>query len=363
MTDQVTDQLGKSPETISSTPEAQLSVDEKARQELQGKQKAEVQQVTVENIKSKSEVIEQSSTNRAELTTPMAEKSTTISNAPSGGQAGSSAPEKSFGTKFKEFFSGAFGKIKEFFGVIGTKISEFFGKIFGKKKDAQSSMPSPSPSDTAPITPDKSVERNPGSWKAAVESEAKRLGIEPAFAFAIVTVEAGKNGLNSNGTPVIRFEPHVFNDQLAKRGVHEKHGKWGSSTLNNRNVDGVSCEGGQANEQACLQKAISINKEAAYNSISMGLGQIMGFNSASAGYPSAESMYQSFSASGGGEVEQIKGMFKLLENNKGHLNAARNKDFTTFARLYNGSGRVAYYSNALQNAYRANGGGSNSAIA
>lgn len=277
--------------------------------------------------------------------------------------APSPTPAKGFGDKLKDFFTS-----------FSEKIKLFFAKIFNKKAPEETlASTTPTPTNSASPAQNGSQEKAPDgskeSWRAAVHSEAKRLGIEPAFAMAIVVVEAGKKGLDKNGMPLIRFEAHIFNQQLANRGVKEKHGGWGNSTLSGRNVDGVSCEGGQANEQACFQKAISINKDAAYNSISMGLGQIMGFNAASTGYSSAENMYNSFSASGGGEPEQIKGMFKFLENNKVHLNAARNNDFSTFARVYNGaklgSAKHAQYTSALQNAYRSSGGngGGNMAVA
>jgi len=263
------------------------------------------------------------------------------------------APEKSFGDKIKDFF-------KDFF----ASISGFFSKLFGKKPETPTVAPAPSPTGTPSVTPSPRVETGGReNWRAVINSEAQRLGIEPAFAMAIITVEAGKVGLTSDGKPVIRFEPHVFNKQLASRGI-EKHGGWGSSTLTGRNVDGVSCEGGQANEHACFQKALQINKDAAYNSMSMGLGQIMGFNAGTAGYPSAENMFQSFSAGGGGEVEQIKAMFRLIEKTPAQLSACRRKDFGAFTRAYNGSSPgsdlYARYVSGMQNAYAKNGGGTSS---
>jgi len=177
---------------------------------------------------------------------------------------------------------------------------------------------------------------------------------------SIVNVEAGLQGLQEGGRPTIRFEAHVFNAQLKKHGIQEAHGKWGASTLVGRNVDGVSCEGGQGAEQACFAKALSINKEAAYESISMGLGQIMGFNSSLVGFSSAEDMYNHFSAGGGGEPEQIRAMFKLIERVPAQLKAARNKDFGAFAQAYNGAkvgtAKNEQYTAALRKSYLINGG-------
>lgn len=264
-------------------------------------------------------------------------------------------PPKAAGTmdKIKEFFSKISAGFAAFFKQFTDKIGEMTGKLFGKKTETK----------TVSTAPEKANSSNE-SWKEIIDTEAKRIGIEPAFAYAVITTEVGPNkkGLNEDGTPVIRFEPHVFNSQLASKGINEKHGKWGASTLSGRNVDGVSCEGGQPNEHACLRKAMEINKDAALRSVSMGMGQLMGFNHGLAGYGSAEEMFNKFSKNGGGEAEQIRAMFKLIENTKPILNAARNKDFGAFTRAYNGSkpGSDLYnrYVSSMQNAYAKNGGGS-----
>lgn len=272
-------------------------------------------------------------------------------------------PPKSSGPidKIKDFFSKISAGFAAFFKKFTDKIGEFTTKIKEKFTGKKST-----PDSTVKTTPERTGS-GPEAWKPVVEEEAKRLGIEPAFAYAIVTVEAGKKGINDDGSTVIRFEPHVFNSQLSAKGINQKHGKWGSSTLSGRNVDGVSCEGGQANEHACLKKAMEINKDAALRSISMGMGQIMGFNHNLSGYSSAEEMYNKFSKNAGGEAEQIRAMFKLIENTKPILNAARRKDFGAFTSAYNGSkpGSDLYnrYVNGMRNAYAKNGGTGQSANA
>jgi hypothetical protein len=97
----------------------------------------------------------------------------------------------------------------------------------------------------------------------------------------------------------------------------------------------------------------------------------MGFNHQLAGYSSPQEMYEAFSAQGGGESAQIKGMFKFIESQKHILNAARNGDYGAFTRGYNGSkpgsGLYAKYTTALSNAdqrYAARGyGGSTDQMA
>ena len=274
-------------------------------------------------------------------------------------------PEKK-GTmdQIKEFFTKMWGPIGALLGSIGDKLKDWFSKIFNSK-DAVYVPTSNSPSASSTFSAIEKSNSNE-SWQSTISAEAKRLGIQEAFAKAIVNVEAGKSGLNPDGTLKIRFEAHVFNNQLSQRGIKEKHGAWGSSTLNGRNVDGVSCEGGQGNEHACFKKAMEINKEAALNSISMGLGQIMGFNASASGYSSAEEMFNRFSGTAGGEPEQIRAMFRLIEKSPGMLSAARSCDFNRFSAAYNGAKigtpKNADYSSKLMAAYQSNGGSSGSVI-
>lgn len=364
----VANQPGKSPETAPQTPKLQLSPEEQARLNLEAQQKIEIARAAHEQAEAKAKAVEASGAKRADvIAAPLATPSTP---ATTPAATPTPAPDKPFRDKIKDFFGDAFGKFKDFFDSLSTKFSSFFDKLF-KKKEALAATPSPSntpapapgSSPASPSVPEtakatSSLEKGKNSWKPVIESEAKRLGIEPAFAYAIIQVEAGKNGLNASGKPIIRFEAHVFNNQLAKHGHREKHGSWGASTLVGRKVDGVSCEGGQGAENACLQKALEIDKEAAYSSVSMGLGQIMGFNSNLVGYSNAENMYNSFSSGGGGEEEQLKAMFKLIERSPHILQAARNKDFGAFTRGYNGAtaGTPHYnqYVANLQAAYRSN---------
>lgn len=229
----------------------------------------------------------------------------------------------------------------------------------------RSSGPRIVPSSSPSTSPRETVNYS-GDIDQIIIAEAQRLGIRPSFAKAIIEVESGQKGLNSDGTPVIRMEPHIFNGNSPSHA-----GGWGKSRLTGRHIDNVSCEGGQAHEHACFNRALQIDPKAAYRSISVGRGQIMGFNHQLAGYSSPQEMYEAFSAQGGGEAAQIKGMFKFIESQKHILNAARNGDHGAFTRGYNGSkpgsGLYSKYTTALSNAdqrYAAKGyGGSSSQMA
>lgn len=89
---------------------------------------------------------------------------------------------------------------------------------------------------------------------------------------------------------------------------------------------------GGVKEYERLQEAIALNREAALNSASWGIGQMMGFNSGLAGFPSVEDMVNVMQD---GEDGQLTAVGKFLRAKKLHLPLARH-DWSRFARGYNG---------------------------
>jgi hypothetical protein len=81
-------------------------------------------------------------------------------------------------------------------------------------------------------------------------------------------------------------------------------------------------------------------------SISMGMPQIMGFNHKRIGYKSVKKMFDSFARS---ERSQIIGLFDFMGGRNSKMTKAlRQKDFSTFARLYNGPGKAAEYAGRIK---------------
>jgi nitrate reductase NapE component len=167
---------------------------------------------------------------------------------------------------------------------------------------------------------------------------AVKLGIEPAVALAVFSVESGKLGaFGSDGRMVIRFEPHIF-----RRRSKKYTGKTLAVPADHR---------GQAAEHRTFEKAAALHRRSALESISMGIGQIMGFNHKDAGYPNAEAQWTAFNQS---EVAQIRGFFRFVEQNQGGvlLRAAKKKDFIEFAHVYNGCKRpCSAYAPKMKAAY------------
>ena len=96
-----------------------------------------------------------------------------------------------------------------------------------------------------------------------------------------------------------------------------------------------------------LSKAILIDEELAYRSISMGGFQILGRNFILAGFNSATEMYESFLSD---ENSQIEAFLNFLSD--GMIQALRDLNWKVFARLYNGSGyRKNKYDTKLEKAF------------
>src|SRR5207249_9928909 len=106
--------------------------------------------------------------------------------------------------------------------------------------------------------------------------------------------------------------------------------KFDSSDISNASPGGYGATG--AHQYDRLAAAIEKNRTAALQSASWGLGQMMGKNSAAAGFRNVEDMVTAMSDS---EAAQLAAMARFLV--AGKLRASlQAHDWTTFARGYNG---------------------------
>lgn len=176
------------------------------------------------------------------------------------------------------------------------------------------------------------------------EELAKSSGLEVALIKAVEKVEGNSIGFRSDGKLLMAFEGHIFWNQLKKKG-------YDVDSLAKSNEDILYpkwCNKYLSNEYIRLEKATAIDEDAALNSASWGGFQIMGFNYKSCGYDSVKSMIDDFSKS---EYNQLVGFIKFLTNTN-IIQYLRSKDWTSFARRYNGPGSVDIYSKKLASAYK-----------
>lgn len=184
--------------------------------------------------------------------------------------------------------------------------------------------------------------------------------VDPRVAAAVLAVESGGAAFSADGRLVIRFENHIFKGKLGDDALyaahfsHDQDKPWMGHNWR-PNAGGPwrpTHTGNQADEWAAYAFAKTLNAEAATQALGMGAAQIMGFNHARVGYPSAQAMLSAF----GNEAAQIVAFLNYLLSDPALWAAVRAKDWRTIALLYNGSGQVDYYAGLLQQAYARLGG-------
>jgi hypothetical protein len=168
---------------------------------------------------------------------------------------------------------------------------------------------------------------------------AKELNIEVAAVKAVNEVESRGMGF-VNDFPVILFERHIFWKRLKKHGINP------SSHVTSANKDILSQESGgytrSANEIKRLDRAQQIHKQAALESASWGLFQIMGYHWKVLGYESIEDFVMRMKK---GEVEHLQAFVRYINVNRLASTLQLKTDeenltlsnFEAFARRYNGA--------------------------
>lgn len=164
------------------------------------------------------------------------------------------------------------------------------------------------------------------------EACAKSLKIPVATLKGVVAVEAAGSGFDAKNRPKILFEPHVFYARLkgnksklnsaVRRGL--AYARWGAQPYPRTSEENYHR----------LIDAMQIDSDAALESASWGLAQIMGYNHASAGYASAEDMVTDFMKD---EDNQLEAFCRLIDawNLEDEL---QRRDAAGFALKYNGKG-------------------------
>ncbi len=172
----------------------------------------------------------------------------------------------------------------------------------------------------------------------SIERVASVHGIDPAALKAVVEVES--NGvvfadIDGKEMPIIRFEGHYF-DRLVTASRREEARRLG---LASPNVGGVKNPASQKARWQLLGRAMTIDKQAALESTSFGVGQVMGSHWKALGYPTVIDLFE---ASRSGVEGQVDLMVRFIKTNN-LLGALGRKDWAGFARGYNGP---AYKKNA-----------------
>jgi hypothetical protein len=185
-----------------------------------------------------------------------------------------------------------------------------------------------------------------------ITAAARELDIEPAALLAVADVESGGQPyavIRGKKEPLIRFEGHYFDRRLSG-GKRERARRAGLASP----VPGaVRNPSGQAARWRLLTRAEAIDREAARESVSWGLGQVMGAHWKMLGYASVHSFVA--------EVrESVRGQARVMARfiAEGNIeDALKRHDWTAFARGYNGPMFARHaYARRIEEAFVAYGG-------
>lgn len=151
------------------------------------------------------------------------------------------------------------------------------------------------------------------------------LGVSEPEVWAVLTVETRGFGFFHNRRPQILFERHIFH--RLTEGKYDNQ----DSGISNSSPGGYI---GGPGEYKRLEKAISLGREAALQSASWGIGQVMGFNYKVTGFNSVEEMVTAMVKN---EDSQLQAVANFIKTNN-LAGALQRQSWASFARGYNGRG-------------------------
>ncbi|MGV1099094.1 N-acetylmuramidase domain-containing protein [Thiovibrio sp. JS02] len=156
-----------------------------------------------------------------------------------------------------------------------------------------------------------------------MEQVCKTLEVTEPEIWAVLTVETRGFGFLKDRRPQILFERHIF--QRLTKGKHAP----GNAEISNARPGGYT---GGSGEYARLEMAMRLDRKAALESASWGIGQIMGFNYKVAGFASIDAMIAAMVED---ENSQLLATANFISG-KGLAGALQRRNWVSFARGYNG---------------------------
>lgn len=151
-----------------------------------------------------------------------------------------------------------------------------------------------------------------------------QIGGNKEALWSILQVETRGFGFFPDRRPKILYERHIFHGRTGGRfdGV--------APDLSNEEPGGYSSG---ANEYTRLKRAMLLDRNAALESASWGLGQVMGFNAVKIGYASAEAMISAFAVN---EAAQLWGCVDFIKATPALKAAYLARQWNKVALFYNG---------------------------
>jgi hypothetical protein len=164
-----------------------------------------------------------------------------------------------------------------------------------------------------------------------ITKAAQSLGIEPAALLAVADVESAGIAfamIDGRREPLIRFEAHYFDRRLSEKNRAIAREKGLAAPV----AGAIANPKTQAARWRMLAQAAAIDAKAAYESVSWGLGQVMGAHWAWLGYASVDALVAEVRSGATGQAR----LMALYVDKAGLTPSLRSHNWPTFARGYNG---------------------------
>lgn len=194
---------------------------------------------------------------------------------------------------------------------------------------------------------------------ADFEKAAKALGdgVSVAIIHAFAEVESGgKSGFGANGLPIIAYEGHVFRKLTRRKDksypYDDTHPMLSYKYKQKAGPEWQENNKDQTTAWKTLTDAMALDHNAALQSCSWGMFQVMGFNYADCGYASVDDFVTAMKAGESGQLDAFVGYCK---KKAGMVEALKTKDFVQMATLYNGED-YGDYDKRISKAYKKYGG-------
>ena len=160
--------------------------------------------------------------------------------------------------------------------------------------------------------------------QAAIDNAVQLLSADLPSVWSLLAVETRGFGFLADRRPKILFERHIFHGRT--------QGRFGASHPD-ISAPSAGGYGTGAAEYQRLARAMQLDRSAALESASWGLGQVMGFNAVELGYASVEDMVANFVQ---GEDRQLEGCVRFIERKSDLKRAFDAHKWATVAFFYNG---------------------------
>jgi len=169
-----------------------------------------------------------------------------------------------------------------------------------------------------------------------VDRVAAQLGLEPRLIWAVSSVEANQRGFLPDGRPQLLFEAHQFH--LLTAGQFDAAHPNISSPVWDKALYGAA----GAHQYDRLAEAMELDRDAALESATWGMFQVLGSNYAQVGFPTIDVFVSAMCEAEGRHLDAFAAYFRA--NDLVRFLAAH--DWQNFALGYNGPGQ-------MRNAYAA----------